>query len=101
LPVVVVVVVIVMVVVVAKKGMDPVVRRKIWSAIQKLKVGRLMVLTTHSMEEADVLGDKIAILHEGRMKALGTSMELKARFGKGYEVYTEAGRTTTSCLFFF
>ena len=67
-------------------GMDPVVRRKIWTSIEKMKTGRLMVLTTHSMEEADVLGDRVAILHEGRMRALGTSLELKSRFGKGYEI---------------
>jgi ABC-type multidrug transport system ATPase subunit len=67
-------------------GMDPVVRRKIWASIAKLKAGRLVVLTTHSMEEADVLGDSIAVLHEGKLRALGTSLELKAKYGRGYEL---------------
>lgn len=67
-------------------GLDPVVRRKIWAAIQRLKKGRLVILTSHSMEEADLLGDRIAILHEGKMRAIGTSLELKAKFGRGYEM---------------
>jgi len=66
--------------------MDPVVRRKIWRSIEKLKAGRLILLTTHSMEEADFLGDRVAVLHEGRMRAQGTSLELKAKYGKGYQL---------------
>ena len=62
------------------------VRRKIWRSIEKLKAGRLIILTTHSMEEADVLGDQVAVLHEGRMRAQGTSLELKAKYGKGYQL---------------
>ena len=46
-----------------------------------------MALTTHSMEEADALGDTIGILAGGRLRALGTSLYLKSRFGKGYEVW--------------
>jgi len=44
------------------------------------------VLTTHSMEEADVLGDEIAIMDKGRIRAQGTSLFLKNRFGAGYEL---------------
>lgn len=40
-------------------GLDPMSRREIWGAIQRLKKGRVIVLTTHSMEEADILGDRI------------------------------------------
>jgi ABC-type multidrug transport system ATPase subunit len=39
--------------------MDPVARRQVWNLIEKVKRGRIIVLTTHSMEEADVLGDRI------------------------------------------
>ena len=39
-------------------GMDPVSRRHVWNLIQQLKKNRVIVLTTHSMEEADVLGDR-------------------------------------------
>lgn len=41
-------------------GMDPVSRRQVWNLIEKKKRGRVIILTTHSMEEADVLGDMIS-----------------------------------------
>lgn len=44
------------------------------------------MLTTHSMEEADVLADRIAIMAEGHLAAVGTSLELKAQYGVGYVV---------------
>lgn len=43
-------------------GMDPISRRYVWDIIQEAKIGRAIVLTTHSMEEADILGDRIAIM---------------------------------------
>mgnify|MGYP001076454696 CR=1 FL=1 len=46
--------------------------------------------TTHSMEEADILGDKIAIVAKGRLRALGTSLQLKNRFGTGYQLRVSA-----------
>lgn len=49
-------------------------------------VGRAIVLTTHSMEEADVLGDRIAIMARGRLRCIGSSTHLKHRFGSGYQV---------------
>merc|ERR1711998_320095 len=64
-------------------GMDPVTRREVWDMIQKARVGRVILLTTHSMEEADVLGDRIAIMSHGRIQALGTGLQLKKRYGKG------------------
>merc|ERR1711871_600999 len=48
--------------------------------------GRVIVLTTHSMEEADVLGDRIGIMSQGRFQALGTSVHLKKRFGSGFKL---------------
>ena len=47
---------------------------------------RAIVLTTHSMEEADVLGDRIAIMARGRLRCIGSSIHLKHRFGSGYKV---------------
>ena len=64
-------------------GMDPVNRRHVWSFIEKFKEGRVIVLTTHSMEEADVLGDRIAIMAKGQFKAIGNSIKLKNKFGTG------------------
>jgi ABC-type multidrug transport system ATPase subunit len=51
--------------------MDPVSRRKVWNLIERVKHDRVVLLTTHSMEEADILGDKIAIMKEGRIAAIG------------------------------
>ena len=55
------------------QGMDAVARRKVWDLILRVKEDRVMILTTHSMEEADVLGDRIGIMKEGRLICLGTS----------------------------
>lgn len=65
-------------------GLDPVSRRQLWELVQRNRAGRAILLTTHFMDEADVLGDRIAIVKEGRMRAIGTSRFLKERFGLGY-----------------
>ncbi len=65
-------------------GMDPYSRRSIWELIQRNKVGRVVILTTHFMDEADLLGDRIAILADGELCCVGTSLFLKQRFGVGY-----------------
>ena len=67
-------------------GMDPVSRQKIWALIQKFKAGRVTLLTTHFLAEADVLGDRIGIVNNGRMRCCGTSLFLKNRFGLGYQI---------------
>ena len=76
-------------------GMDPVNRRRVWAFIENFKKDRIIILTTHSMEEADILGDRIAIMAHGRMCVIGDSMDLKSRFGKGYAVtvVSEPNRT--------
>ena len=65
-------------------GMDPISRRYVWDIIQEAKAGRAIVLTTHSMEEADILADRIAIMARGRLKAIGSSLRLKQKYGAGY-----------------
>ncbi|GIL52645.1 hypothetical protein Vafri_8453, partial [Volvox africanus] len=67
-------------------GMDPVSRSHVWELISSCKAGRCLVLTTHSMEEAEVLGDRIAILAAGRLRCLGNSLALKRRYGGGYRL---------------
>ncbi|KAL5698893.1 ATP-binding cassette sub- A member 2 [Ranunculus cassubicifolius] len=64
--------------------MDPITRRHVWDIIDTAKKGRAIVLTTHSMEEADILGDRIAIMAKGRLRCIGTSIRLKSRFGTGF-----------------
>ncbi|XP_058110820.1 ABC transporter A family member 2-like [Magnolia sinica] len=65
-------------------GMDPITRRHVWDIIEDAKKGRAIVLTTHSMEEADILSDRIAIMAKGKLRCIGTSIRLKSRFGTGY-----------------
>lgn len=67
-------------------GMDPAARRALWDLLQQEKRGRTIVLSTHFMDEADVLGDRIAILHSGELKCYGSSFFLKNIFGAGYEL---------------
>ena len=67
-------------------GMDPVNRRGVWDVIEKAKAGRVVVLTTHAMEEAETLGDRIGIMSRGRLLCLGTSLHLKSDYGSGYTV---------------
>ncbi|KAH9245889.1 hypothetical protein BASA81_016591 [Batrachochytrium salamandrivorans] len=67
-------------------GMDPVNRRCVWSFIEKFKQGRVIMLTTHSMEEADVLGDEVGIMSNGRIRAVNNAIALKTKFGAGYHV---------------
>ncbi len=67
-------------------GMDPVSRKEVWTLIQKLKRNRVMILTTHAMEEADVLADRIALICDGKLKCVGTPLYLKNTFGDGYRI---------------
>ena len=46
-------------------GMDTTARRKLWEMLKKNKAGKIIILTTHYMDEADILGDRIAIMAEG------------------------------------
>ncbi|KAJ6358989.1 hypothetical protein OIU76_000667 [Salix suchowensis] len=55
-------------------GMDPISRRHVWDIIQNAKKGRAIVLTTHSMEEADILSDRIGIMAKGRLRCIGNSI---------------------------
>ncbi|KAJ7956357.1 ABC transporter A family member 2 [Quillaja saponaria] len=65
-------------------GMDPITRRLVWDIIDHAKKGRAIVLTTHSMEEADILSDRIGIMAKGRLRCVGTAIRLKSRFGSGF-----------------
>src|SRR5690606_28076960 len=63
-------------------GLDTRSRRDLWSLIRSLASGGTTVfLTTQYLEEADQLADRVAVLHGGRIAALGTAAELKARVG--------------------
>jgi ABC-type multidrug transport system ATPase subunit len=67
-------------------GLDPQSRREIWGSIQRMKKDRVIILTSHSMEEADALGDRIGVMSHGKLKCIGTSLHLKNKFGLGYRL---------------
>lgn len=65
-------------------GLDPIARQTVWHQLRTLANdgGMTIFLTTHLMEEADALCDRVAILHLGRVAAVGTPAELKAALGR-------------------
>jgi ABC-2 type transport system ATP-binding protein len=65
-------------------GLDPLARKAVWKHVEHLRdgFGTTIFLTTHYMEEADSLCDRIAIMHRGKMVASGTPGELKASIGR-------------------
>lgn len=67
-------------------GLDPENRRQLWDILAKCKDGRAMVLTTHSMEEADVLCSRVAIVNEGVFRCIGPQVVLKSLYGGGYHL---------------
>ncbi|GAB9477940.1 Abc transporter a family member 1, partial [Globisporangium polare] len=60
--------------------------RSTWEILLNNRNDRVMVLTTHFMDEADILGDRIAIMAEGELRCCGSSLFLKNRFGAGYNL---------------
>ncbi len=66
-------------------GLDPTARAAVWERVARLRErdGTTILLTTHYMDEADELCDRIALMHGGRVAAVGTPAELKARVGPG------------------
>jgi ABC-type multidrug transport system ATPase subunit len=77
-------------------GLDPASKRQLWTVIERARdegrrsadtTGRAIVLTTHLMDEAELLSTRIAIVTHGRVRVLGTQQELKSRFGHGYRLH--------------
>ena len=64
-------------------GLDVIARHELWEAIRSLKGRITIILTTHYMEEAEALSDRIGIMKEGHLLAVGTADELKQRTGAG------------------
>jgi ATP-binding cassette, subfamily A (ABC1), member 3 len=67
-------------------GLDPYNRRSLWELIKNYKQGRTIILTTHYMEEADALSDRIVLMNHGKVKCCGSPLFLKDRFGSGYRI---------------
>uniref|UniRef100_A0A4W2I3P6 ATP-binding cassette sub-family A member 3-like n=1 Tax=Bos indicus x Bos taurus TaxID=30522 RepID=A0A4W2I3P6_BOBOX len=70
-------------------GMDPFSRRATWDILQQFKHDRTILLTTHYMDEADILGDRIAIMVKGTLQCCGSSIFLKKTYGAGYHIVME------------
>jgi ABC-2 type transport system ATP-binding protein len=76
-------------------GLDPQARRQLWDLIEEFKAsGRTILLTTHYMDEAERLCDRIAIMDHGKVIALGTPRELIASIGVEHVVEFSAGSAT-------
>ncbi|XP_072454006.1 phospholipid-transporting ATPase ABCA3-like isoform X2 [Notamacropus eugenii] len=67
-------------------GMDLISRRATWNLLQQQKSSRTILLTTHHMDEADLLGDRIAIMAKGDLQCCGSSLFLKHKYGAGYHL---------------
>jgi ABC-2 type transport system ATP-binding protein len=68
-------------------GFDPAARRRSWDLVRNLtELGRTVVLTTHSLEEAEHLADRVMVLAAGRIVADGSAAQLRADFGKGTRI---------------
>jgi ATP-binding cassette subfamily A (ABC1) protein 3 len=67
-------------------GLDLGARRNLWDMLKKYKRDKIIILTTHFMDEADVLGDRVGIMAKGKLLCLGSSLFLKNRFGMGYKL---------------
>ncbi|XP_053104297.1 retinal-specific phospholipid-transporting ATPase ABCA4 isoform X1 [Hemicordylus capensis] len=87
-------------------GVDPYSRRSIWDLLLKYRSGRTIILSTHHMDEADILGDRIAIISQGKLHCSGSPVFLKNSFGTGFYLtlvrkmktfQDSGGKEATSC----
>ncbi|XP_062844042.1 retinal-specific phospholipid-transporting ATPase ABCA4 isoform X2 [Trichomycterus rosablanca] len=65
-------------------GVDPYSRRSIWDLLLKNRTGRTVILSTHHMDEADLLSDRVAIISKGQLHCCGSPLFLKNCFGVGF-----------------
>ncbi|XP_051796407.1 retinal-specific phospholipid-transporting ATPase ABCA4a [Acanthochromis polyacanthus] len=65
-------------------GVDPYSRRSIWDLLLKYRAGRTVIMSTHHMDEADLLSDRVAIISQGRLHCCGSPIFLKNCFGAGF-----------------
>jgi ABC-2 type transport system ATP-binding protein len=72
-------------------GLDPQARRAVWEVIRKLKTeGRTVMLTTHYLEEAEELADRVAIMNHGKIVAMGTAEEIESKYGSGQRMIVKS-----------
>ncbi|XP_076009720.1 phospholipid-transporting ATPase ABCA1 [Genypterus blacodes] len=85
-------------------GVDPYSRRGIWDLLLKYRKGRTIILSTHYMDEAELLGDRIAIISQGKLCCCGSPLFLKSQLGSGYYLTVvkkevmESSRTSSTSI---
>jgi ABC-2 type transport system ATP-binding protein len=80
-------------------GLDAVARRKVWTVLRELvEHGRTILLTTHIMEEAEILSDRLAIINKGEVTALGTTEEIRGLTKEKFRVVVEGDLKDTNLL---
>uniref|UniRef100_A0A8C5J8G4 ATP binding cassette subfamily A member 13 n=1 Tax=Junco hyemalis TaxID=40217 RepID=A0A8C5J8G4_JUNHY len=67
-------------------GVDPCSRRSIWDVLLKYKAGCTLIFTTHHLDEAEVLSDRIAILQRGQLRCCGSPSHLRETYGQGHSL---------------
>jgi ATP-binding cassette subfamily A (ABC1) protein 3 len=67
-------------------GMDTYARRHLWEMLKEYRKDKLIILSTHYMDEADFLADRIGIMKNGKLLTCGSSLFLKNKFGVGYDL---------------
>ncbi|KAI8909116.1 hypothetical protein EDD86DRAFT_190942 [Gorgonomyces haynaldii] len=76
-------------------GLDPEVRRQIWDIVQQASKTSSILLTTHSMEEAECLCHNIGIMAKGSLRCLGSPMRLKQLYGSGFKLFCNTDEKDT------
>ncbi|KAJ3000665.1 hypothetical protein HDV02_004350 [Globomyces sp. JEL0801] len=71
-------------------GLDPEVRRLIWNIVNESRAGRTIVLTTHSMEEAEALCQRIGIMAKGTLRCIANPTRLKEIYGRGFRIFANS-----------
>jgi len=69
-------------------SVDPVARRSIWDLIVQHKQSRTVLLSTHHMDEAEILSDQVAVIHCGKLLCIGSPLLLRSKYGCGYQLTT-------------
>jgi len=67
-------------------GIDIAARKNVWAMLKKYKEGKVIIMTTHYMEEAEELGDRIGIMASGKLRCVGSPLFLKFAYGTGYNL---------------
>ena len=67
-------------------GLDIVARRRMWDMLKEYKENRVIILTTHYMDEAEILGDTIGIMAQGKLVCQGSTAFLTRRYGTGSRI---------------